>query len=100
MKRISRHSTKACREGVFEKEIVGGGEGFVSCDSYAMAAAIDDSFVTASRQVGVTVELAGTYTRGMMVLDFLELLEKKHKAFILEKVDMEKFKALMMAALK
>ncbi|XP_061082099.1 inosine-uridine preferring nucleoside hydrolase [Conger conger] len=99
MKRIFRHSMEACNDGTFDKELVAG-SGFVSCDSYAMAAAIDPAFVTASRRVAVTVELTGAYTRGMMVLDTLELLKRRHKAFLLEKVDLERFKALMMAALK
>ena len=82
-----------------QKEMVDG-SGFVSCDSYAMAAAVDDAFVTACDQVVVSVELAGTHTRGMMVLDTLGLLEKTHKAFIMKKVDLEKFKKMMMDALK
>ncbi|KAJ8350312.1 hypothetical protein SKAU_G00254420 [Synaphobranchus kaupii] len=99
MKRIFQHSMDASRGGCFQKEMVAG-DGFVSCDCYAMAAAIDDSFVTAFHKVAVSVELTGTYTRGMMVLDTQELLKKKHKAFVMEQVDLEKFKALMMAALK
>ncbi|KAJ8253507.1 hypothetical protein GJAV_G00213920 [Gymnothorax javanicus] len=99
MKRIFRHSMEACRYGHFDKEMVAG-DGFVSCDSYAMAAAIDDSFMTAYQEVPVSVELTGTYTRGMMVLDTQELLKKKHKAFIMKEVDLERFKALLMAALK
>lgn len=51
-------------------------------------------------QVAVTVELDGTYTRGMMVLDYLGLLEKKYKATILKKVDLERFKQMLMDALK
>ncbi|XP_064167988.1 inosine-uridine preferring nucleoside hydrolase isoform X1 [Anguilla rostrata] len=99
MKQIFRHSMEASCGGHFDKEMVAG-QGFVSCDSYAMAAAIDDAFVTACKRVAVTVELTGTHTRGMMVLDNLELLKKKHKAFVLEEADLERFKALMMAALK
>lgn len=51
-------------------------------------------------QVAVTVELQGTYTRGMMVLDYMQLLNKKHKAVILKKVDVEKFKQLLMNSLQ
>ncbi|KAG7467490.1 hypothetical protein MATL_G00154140 [Megalops atlanticus] len=99
MKRIFQHSMDVVHNERFEKEMVAG-LGFVSCDSYAMAAAIDSSFVTECEQVAVSVELTGAYTRGMMVLDKLGLLKKEHKAFILKKVDMNRFKALMMKALQ
>ncbi|XP_023667126.1 inosine-uridine preferring nucleoside hydrolase-like isoform X1 [Paramormyrops kingsleyae] len=99
MKRIFQHSMNEAYSPQSEKELVDG-FGFVSCDSYAMAAAVDDSFVTEYEQVAVTVELAGTCTRGMMVLDTLELLNKKHKAFLLKRVDMDKFKSLLINALK
>uniref|UniRef100_A0A8C5LTM7 Inosine/uridine-preferring nucleoside hydrolase domain-containing protein n=1 Tax=Leptobrachium leishanense TaxID=445787 RepID=A0A8C5LTM7_9ANUR len=75
-------------------------KGFVSCDSYAMAAAVDESCVTGAINCAVSVELAGTLTRGMMVLDITGKLEKKNKAFVITKFDMEKFERFMMAALK
>ncbi|XP_067107686.1 inosine-uridine preferring nucleoside hydrolase isoform X1 [Osmerus mordax] len=99
MARIFRHSMDQSLSERSQKEMVDG-LGFVSCDSYAMAAAVDDAFVTACDHVVVSVELAGTHTRGMMVLDTLGLLEKTHKAFIMKKVDLEKFKKMMMDALK
>ncbi|KAG7220954.1 hypothetical protein INR49_010203 [Caranx melampygus] len=99
MARIFRHSVEASKSERAKKEFVDG-TGFVSCDSYAMAAAVDDSFILESDQYPVTVELTGTYTRGMMVVDTLDLLKKTHKAFIVKKVDMELFKQMMMDALK
>ncbi|XP_057708391.1 inosine-uridine preferring nucleoside hydrolase isoform X1 [Corythoichthys intestinalis] len=99
MARIFRHSMEASISERSKKEFVGG-SGFVSCDSYAVAAAVDDAFVTESDRCPVTVELTGTHTRGMMVVDTLGLLNKSHKAVIMKKVDMEKFKEMMMAALK
>ncbi|XP_069747984.1 nucleoside hydrolase-like isoform X2 [Narcine bancroftii] len=74
--------------------------GFVSCDSYAMATAIDESVVTEHIKRGVSVELQGSLTRGMMVLDALNLLKNQNQAFIATKCDMEKFKHLLMSALK
>uniref|UniRef100_UPI00398F3A8F nucleoside hydrolase-like n=1 Tax=Pristiophorus japonicus TaxID=55135 RepID=UPI00398F3A8F len=76
------------------------GQGFLPCDSYAMAAAIDESIVTEEAQYGVSVELHGSLTRGMMVLDTLDLLKLKHKAFVFLKCDMEKIKELLMNAVK
>ncbi|KAM9173608.1 LOW QUALITY PROTEIN: inosine-uridine preferring nucleoside hydrolase-like [Pangshura tecta] len=65
--------------------------GFVSCDSYAMAAAIDESFVTGAIETAVSVELNGSLTRGMMVMDMDGRLKKKNKAFDINKCDLEKF---------
>ncbi|XP_008432876.1 inosine-uridine preferring nucleoside hydrolase-like isoform X2 [Poecilia reticulata] len=99
----ARFMAKIFRHSMEESKKDGGclgSTGFISCDSYAMAAAVDDSFVTESDHYPVTVELAGTHTRGMMIVDTLGLLKKTHKACIMKKVDMEKFKKMMMAALK
>ncbi|KAG8586532.1 hypothetical protein GDO81_005407 [Engystomops pustulosus] len=98
MRRITSHSvqyTKSCAE---EKEAWA--KGFVTCDSYAVAAAIDDKFVTDSISCAVGVELSGTLTRGMMVLDTLGMLERKHKVFVMTKCDTEKLKFLLMEALR
>lgn len=51
-------------------------------------------------QVAVAVELEGTYTRGMMVVDYIQKLKKDHKAIILKKVDLEKLKKMLTNALK
>ncbi|XP_039998263.1 inosine-uridine preferring nucleoside hydrolase-like isoform X3 [Xiphias gladius] len=99
MERISCHTRKMVQTERYQKELVAG-PGFNSCDTYALAAAIDSSLVTESEEVAVTVELEGTYTRGMMVLDYLDQLDKKHKASIMKKVDCEKFRQMLMDALK
>ncbi|XP_033984836.1 inosine-uridine preferring nucleoside hydrolase isoform X1 [Trematomus bernacchii] len=99
MARIFRHSIEASQSERLQKEFVAG-TGFVSCDSYAMAAAVDDSFITESDHYPVSVELTGTHTRGMMIMDTVGFLKKERKAFIMKKVDMEKFKQMMIAALK
>ncbi|XP_069492680.1 uncharacterized protein [Ambystoma mexicanum] len=73
--------------------------GFVSYDSYAMAAAIEDDIVTDYLKFGVDVDLRGQFTRGMMILDVDDRL-KKHKVFLMKTCDLEKFQRLMMAALQ
>lgn len=88
MKSIFKHTVATCAR--YQREMTAG-PGFVSCDSYAMAAAIDDGFVWVSEPVAVTVELQGTYTRGMMVLDKLGVLEKEHQVVIMRTVDLESF---------
>ncbi|XP_072470721.1 nucleoside hydrolase-like isoform X1 [Notamacropus eugenii] len=74
--------------------------GFVSCDCFAMAAAIDEDLVTESIFCAVSVELNGSHTRGMMVLDIDDRLKKENKVSIAKELDMEKFKGLLLAALK
>ncbi|XP_031150125.1 inosine-uridine preferring nucleoside hydrolase isoform X2 [Sander lucioperca] len=99
MAQIFQHSIEVSQSKRFQKEFVAG-TGFISCDSYAMAAAVDDSFITESDHYPVSVELTGTHTRGMMIVDTVGFLKNARKAFIMKKVDMEKFKQMMMAALK
>ncbi|XP_056611754.1 inosine-uridine preferring nucleoside hydrolase isoform X2 [Triplophysa dalaica] len=99
MKQIFKHSMENSHSERVENELVDG-QGFISCDSYAMAAAIDEKYIVETDHKAVTVELAGNYCRGMMVVDHLELMKKTHKVQILKKVDLEKFKMLMMNALK
>ncbi|XP_028810902.1 inosine-uridine preferring nucleoside hydrolase-like [Denticeps clupeoides] len=99
MKKIFKHSMDVSYNERYQKEMVDG-MGFMSCDSYAVAAAIDESFMTESDHIAVTVELTGTHTRGMMVLDTLDVLQNKHKVHIMKKVDLEMFKRMLMNALK
>ncbi|KAM4704643.1 nucleoside hydrolase-like [Rhinophrynus dorsalis] len=99
IKKIYAHSLQYSRSEKEEKGMVAG-PGFVSCDSYAMAAAIDESTVTDFIECAVTVEICGKFTRGMMVLDMIDDLKKKNKARVMNGCDMEKFKALMEASVK
>ncbi|XP_029025802.1 nucleoside hydrolase-like [Betta splendens] len=98
MKRISKLSMTKAQSQEYQKETTEG-NGFNSCDTYAVAVAINDSLITKSEQVAVTVELQGKYTRGMMVLDYMELLKKTHKAVIIHKIDLEKFKQMLINSL-
>ncbi|CAL8389590.1 unnamed protein product [Boreogadus saida] len=99
MGRIYNHTMEVAKSACYQSELVAG-SGFVSCDSYIIAAAIDGSILTETEDVAVSVETEGQYARGMMVLDYMELLPHKHKATIIKKVDQEKFKGMMMNALK
>ncbi|XP_043548728.1 pyrimidine-specific ribonucleoside hydrolase RihA-like [Chiloscyllium plagiosum] len=99
MKKITAHTVKFVKNmKINTDEYLEAG--FLSCDSFAMAAAIDESVVTEYIHYGVSVELQGSMTRGMMIVDTLKQLGKRNQAFIMIKCDVEKFKQLMMSALK
>uniref|UniRef100_A0A4W3JY23 Inosine-uridine preferring nucleoside hydrolase-like n=1 Tax=Callorhinchus milii TaxID=7868 RepID=A0A4W3JY23_CALMI len=99
MKRITAHSETFAKSerGLREQYQT---PGFVPCDSYAVAAMIDESVVTEWEECGVSVELRGSLTRGMMVLDTLDLLKKESRAFLMKKCNIEKFQQLMVSILK
>lgn len=99
MERIFRYCIEASKSERHAKEFVAG-SGFVSCDAYAAAAAVDESLLTEYDQYPVSVEVTGSHTRGMMVVDTVGFLKKDHKVFIMKKVDLKKFEEMMMAALK
>ncbi|XP_061660779.1 inosine-uridine preferring nucleoside hydrolase-like [Syngnathoides biaculeatus] len=99
METIYAHTRKMVQTDRYQKEMVSG-FGFNTCDAYAVAAAINDDVVLESEKVAVTVELEGKYTRGMMVLDYIDALDKEHKVNILKRMDLEVFKQLLMNALK
>ncbi|XP_048388083.1 nucleoside hydrolase-like [Stegostoma tigrinum] len=99
MKKITEHVGKYAKVKQGDKE-VHTQTAFVSCDSFAVAAAIDESVVTEYMQCNVNVELQGVLTRGMMVLDRLSLQKKQNRAFVMMKCDIDKFKQYLMSALK
>uniref|UniRef100_A0A8D2LAS9 Inosine/uridine-preferring nucleoside hydrolase domain-containing protein n=1 Tax=Varanus komodoensis TaxID=61221 RepID=A0A8D2LAS9_VARKO len=100
MKKIFAHSVDIIKSSSSKAGRKEWNSGFVSCDSYAMAAAIDESFLTEVTEIGVSVELNGSLTRGMMIMDWTDKLEKENKAFVMKSCDLGKFQALMMAALR
>lgn len=42
----------------------------------------------------------GTHNRGMMLVNNVGFMKKSHKVFIMTKVDIKKFKEMLMAALQ
>ncbi|XP_048855071.1 inosine-uridine preferring nucleoside hydrolase [Brienomyrus brachyistius] len=96
MKKIT--SKYYSRDTVTKKDVLFG-RGFVSYDSYAMAAAIDCSVVTESVLCPVRVELQGALCRGMMALDQNHTLGKQHCVVVMTACDTEKLASLLMASL-
>ncbi|KAM3935956.1 uncharacterized protein RB166_003040 isoform 1-T3 [Leptodactylus fuscus] len=72
---------------------------FVSYDSYAMAAVIEENMITEYVTCAVSVELHGRYARGMLVLDTDDKWKKEHKAFLMKKCNLDRFKERLWNAL-
>ena len=100
MKKITSRCWAYSRTAMQSKRDVYFGPGFVSYDSYAMAALVDSSVVTQSMECAVRVELQGTMCRGMMALDQTNQLNKSHRIRVMKKCDLDKFSRLLMDSLK
>ncbi|XP_032879339.1 probable uridine nucleosidase 1 [Amblyraja radiata] len=97
MKKVTAQTADSAQQ-VQSTKMLQFGSGIVSYDSYTMAAAIDDSMVKERAQYGVCVELHGSLTRGMLVVDTLNILKLPHKATVFVECDMEKYKMLQIKA--
>ncbi|XP_044055307.1 inosine-uridine preferring nucleoside hydrolase isoform X1 [Siniperca chuatsi] len=100
MKMITSKCWAYSKEAMINKRDVYFGPGFVSYDAYAMAACIDGSVVTERIECPVRVELQGSMSRGMMVLDRTNTLKKSHSVFVMTKCDVAKFSQLLMESVR
>ena len=73
---------------------------FITCDPFAIAAAIHPQMILQQKSVYATMELSGCVTRGQMVVDWRGKLEKRHNINIIEKINLDFFKTLMMQSVK
>ncbi|XP_034386667.1 inosine-uridine preferring nucleoside hydrolase [Cyclopterus lumpus] len=100
MRTVTSRCWAFSQEASRNKRDVHFGPGFVSYDAYAMAACIDGSVVTESIECPVRVELQGSMSRGMVVLDRTDELKKSHNVFVLTKCDAEKFRRLLVESVR
>uniref|UniRef100_A0A3Q4AS28 Inosine/uridine-preferring nucleoside hydrolase domain-containing protein n=1 Tax=Mola mola TaxID=94237 RepID=A0A3Q4AS28_MOLML len=100
MKMITSKCQAFSREAMRKKRDVYFGSGFVSYDAYAMAACVDGSVVTERIECPVRVELQGSMSRAMMVLDRTNQLKKSHSVFVFTKCDVAKFGQLLMESVR
>ena len=84
----------------YKKRQTGFGQGYTSCDPLAMSVAVKPEIVTKETSVYATAELHGHLTRGQMVVDWRSHLGKKPNVKIVQEVDLEAHKVLMMNSLK
>ncbi|XP_014874169.1 inosine-uridine preferring nucleoside hydrolase [Poecilia latipinna] len=100
MKAVTSKCWAYSKEAMKNKRDVYFGPGFVSYDSYAMAACVDGSTVLESIECPVRVELQGSMSRGMLVLDRTKSLKKSHAVRVMSKCDVKKLGRLLMESLK
>ncbi|TKS74826.1 Inosine-uridine preferring nucleoside hydrolase [Collichthys lucidus] len=100
MKTITSKCRAYNKEEMMKRRGVYFGPGFVSYDSYAIAACIDSSVITEAVECPVRVELQGLIARGMMALDRTNKLKKSHSVFVLTKCDVAKFSQLLMESVR
>lgn len=60
---------------------------FRSCDLNAMVTVVEPSLITETQEVFATVEIHGKYTRGMMVVDWGNILEKPQNITLVNAVN-------------
>lgn len=95
VKKISDKSTR-----FYKKMYAGMGKGKTICDCLAMVVALQPESVSKETSVYATVERHGHLTRGQMVVDWRGTLGKKPNVKMVQEVDMESFKALMMKSVQ
>ncbi|XP_035997435.1 inosine-uridine preferring nucleoside hydrolase [Fundulus heteroclitus] len=100
MKAVTSKCWAYSKETMKNKRDVYFGPGFVSYDAYAMAACVDGSTVLESIECPVRVELQGSMSRGMLVLDRTNSLKKSHAVTVMSKCDVVKFGQLLMESLR
>uniref|UniRef100_A0A3Q2Z197 Si:ch211-201h21.5 n=1 Tax=Hippocampus comes TaxID=109280 RepID=A0A3Q2Z197_HIPCM len=92
--RFMKTATSRCwaysQEALSKKRGLHFGAGFVSFDSYAVAACVDAGVVAESVRCPVRVELQGAMCRGMMVLDRVGRLKKQHSVTVFTKCNKDR----------
>ena len=69
-------------------------------DQVAMAAAIDNEVISKSESLYATVELAGNFARGQMVVDWANMLKKPHNINVIKALNMEKYIKIVFDSVK
>ncbi|XP_077440170.1 uncharacterized protein LOC144062555 [Vanacampus margaritifer] len=100
MKSVTSRCWAFSQEALSEKRDVHFGPGFVSFDSYAVAACVDAGVVAESVRCPVRVELQGAMCRGMMALDRVGRLNKKHSVTVFTKCHKDRLARLLLESLR
>lgn len=73
---------------------------FITCDPYAVCAAIQPHIVLEETSVHATMELKEGLTRGQMVIDWRGLLKKPANVRLITKIDLDLFMEMMLHSVK
>ena len=71
---------------------------YIPCDEIAMAAAIDNAVVEKSQDVYATVELDGTLSRGLMIVDWTGMMKKSKNIRVVQALNVSRYKELLKTA--
>ncbi|XP_077464295.1 inosine-uridine preferring nucleoside hydrolase [Stigmatopora argus] len=99
MKAITSRCWAYSRQVLRRKRDVYFGPGFVSFDSYAVAACLEPGVVAESVKCPVRVELRGAMCRGMLVLDRVGILDKKHSITVFTKCHKDQMERMLIGSL-
>ena len=95
VKKITAQSRKLHQDQQF-----GMPEDVVPCDECAASITVCPEIVLKQENVFASVEVQGQYTRGQMVIDWRNILNKRKNVFIVTEVDAQKYKSIFKKALQ
>lgn len=81
-------------------QLYGMPEDIVPCDEYAATVLVCPDVVLKQENVFASVEVQGQYTRGEMVIDWRNILNKRKNVFIVTEMDEEKCKSIYKKSLQ
>ncbi len=68
---------------------------YVPCDELAMACAINSNVIVEKTSVYATVEYQGQHTKGQMVVDWNQKLNKDHNVFIVTEMNVKLYLSML-----
>ena len=71
---------------------------YIPCDEIAMAAAIDNAIVEKSQDVYATVEMDGTHSRGLMIIDWTGMMKRNKNIRVVQALNLSRYKELLKTA--
>ena len=69
---------------------------FITCDPFVVSVIVEPEIVLNTQTVHAAVELQGVHTRGQLVVDWRGILGQPKNVVLIDKLDIEAFKRLML----
>ena len=73
---------------------------FLTCDPFVVSVIVEPEMVRHGETIHAVVELSGQNTRGQLVVDWRGVLGKQHNVVIIDKIDLDIFKRLMLKSIQ